>query len=308
MREVSAAPRFLGAAMAMALLGCSGAGAEKERPREPDDLRVMTFNVLCWFCSTQGGQNYDPWETRLGYFEDLFARHDADLVGLQELSPKLTVPTDTEQLAATLPGFESVFYADDRGEFPDAAVYYRAARFELVERGDFWLSPTPDEPRSNGFAMGAQFPRLVVWAELRELATGRTLVFATTHFDNNAPSQELSAPLVKARAAAWQARGPVVLTGDFNSQPADPAFRTLTDDSEGYAFVETQSVAATWRMETNQAPAPDYDLAGRIDHVFVAGQDVEWTVDEWVVDTTVYGPEGKYPSDHLAIAATLRWE
>jgi len=44
----------------------------------------MTFNVLCSFCNLR---EFDPWSERLAYFGDIFARHDPDLIGLQELSP-----------------------------------------------------------------------------------------------------------------------------------------------------------------------------------------------------------------------------
>jgi endonuclease/exonuclease/phosphatase family metal-dependent hydrolase len=98
--------------------------------------------------------------------------------------------------------------------------------FEEVEHGFYWLSPTPDEPYSTGFA-NPQLARLVVWARLRALAEDHEFVFATTHFDNNSPSQELSAPLVLERTAALADELPVIMVGDFNSQPVDPAYALL---------------------------------------------------------------------------------
>ena len=293
-----------------AAAGLCVACSSSDDPGDDRTLAVtaMTFNVLCWFCGDPA--EYDPWEERLEHFRDLFARHDADLIGLQELSPKLTVPTDVEQILSVAPGYEAIFYADETGEFPDATILYRSPRFELVDRGDYWLSPTPDEPRSTGFANGAQFPRLVVWALLRDTKADREVYFATTHFDNNPPSQEKSAPLLMQRTAPWVATHPVIVTGDFNSQPHDPAYHTLTGSSgdAGLALVNTQSLAATWRVDTNQSPPPEYDLDGRIDHIFVAGDGAAWTSSEWVVDLTVYGSEHRYPSDHRAMIARLELE
>jgi endonuclease/exonuclease/phosphatase family metal-dependent hydrolase len=267
----------------------------------PRPMTVMTFNVLCSIC---GGGEYDPWDDRLGYFADIFARHDPDLIGIQELTP---INGEVDAVLAQAPGHEAVFYAPAEGglPYPDATIFFRKERFSLVERGEYWLSPTPDEPSSTGFS-SPQLPRLLVWAVLRDRADGRELYFASTHFDNNSPSQELSAPLVLERTAPFVDQGPVIVVGDFNSQPTDVAYATLTtDQSHGFAFENVFDLAAEWRVENNLEPAPDYDLDARIDHLFVVGDPSSWAVSEWIADLTVYGPNQRYPSDHFAIVATL---
>lgn len=282
----------------VAALGCAAdPGPEPEPPPgPPEPFTVMTFNVLCSFC---GGGEYDPWGTRLAYFEDLFSRHDPDLVGLQELS----LASEVDQLLALRPGFAAVFYQrpDSIFSYPDATVLYRTERFELLGHGFYWLSPEPDVPSSTGFSPASQLPRLVAWTHLRDRLSRRQLYFATTHFDNNPPSQQLSAPLVLERTAAW-AELPVLIVGDFNSQPSDEAYLTLTE-GDGLRLTNTLDSAASWRVETNQEPVPDYQLDERIDHIFVAPE--QWEVAEWVVDLVVYGADGLYPSDHRAMVARL---
>ncbi|MBI4700042.1 MAG: endonuclease/exonuclease/phosphatase family protein [Deltaproteobacteria bacterium] len=292
------------ALVAVALIGCGeaepGPGPVPEPPPgPPEPIVVMTFNVMCSFC---GASEYDPWDTRLGYFEDIFARHDPDLVGLQELA----FPAEVEQMLALRPGFAAVFYQpEDAVPYPDPTVLYRTDRFELLSHGFYWLSPTPDVPSSTGFAEH-QLPRVVAWTELRDRRSRRQLLFATTHFDNNSPSQELSAPLLLERTAPWAARMPVVVVGDFNSQPEDEAFRVLTEQGNaGLTLADTQPLASKWSVDTNQSPAPAYDLAGRIDHIFVAPAAEQWTVGAWSADLHVFGDEQRYPSDHWPITATL---
>lgn len=273
---------------------------EPETSKSPQPLSVMTFNVLCSIC---GGAEYDPWDERLAYFADIFARHDPDLIGLQELTP---IQGEVDAVLAQAPGHAAIFYAPEEGglPYPDATIFYKIERFTPIESGEYWLSPTPDDPNSTGFA-SPQLPRLVVWARLRDHADDSELYFASTHFDNNAPSQDLSAPLVLERTAPYVDR-PVILVGDFNSQPADPAYQTLTgDDAHGFHFDDAFDLAAEWRVETNVEPPPDYDLDARIDHLFVTGSGFPWTVAEWIADLTVYGPNDRYPSDHFAIAARL---
>jgi endonuclease/exonuclease/phosphatase family metal-dependent hydrolase len=289
------------------MLWTACAPADDQLP-DPEPLTAMSFNVLCSFCDS----SYDPWDDRLGYFADIFERHDPDVLGLQEVS----FPSEVEELQALLGDFDALYF-DDPTEmaWPDALILFRRARFEVVASGFYWLSPTPDEPFSNGFAPDGQLPRLVAWAHLRELQADAELVFITTHFDNNSPSQELSAPLLLERTEPWAAQLPVLVTGDFNSQTYDEAFAILTGgvDGQGFHLLDTQPLADAWSVHTTDDPPPDYDLAGRIDYLFIdaphgddGGDGRRWKVHDWTVDLGRYGESHMYPSDHRAMAATVQ--
>lgn len=255
--------------------------------------RVMTFNIMCAGCKPEG---FEDWDDRVPHIGDTIRRHDPDLLGTQELF----LGEEVALIEAELPGYTSIWFpapGPDDFDYADAAIFYRTAMFEEQEHGFYWLSPTPDVPYSNGFAT-PQFPRLVVWARLRALAEDAEFVFATTHFDNNSPSQELSAPLVVERTGALADQLPVILVGDFNSQPTDEAYTILTA-----AFADAFVLAADWHSDTNLDPPPAYDPAQRIDHVFTAG--APWQASAWVVDQWGYGDPLHYTSDHFAIAVEL---
>lgn len=274
-------------------VGCAG---------EDTALRVMTFNVLCVFC---GGDEYDPWDERLPYLRDVFKRHQPDLIGLQEL----TFAADTGELLARNPEYAAIYFTDGEDSYADAAIFYRKDRFEVVDYSFDWLSPTPDVKYSKGFAGGQVVPRLMTWARLTDLRGGRALTFGTTHFDNNAPAQDRSAPLVLEKARPRAEQGPLIMTGDFNSQTYDPAYARLTTTSatiaSGFHLTNTFDLAKEWTVDTNQSPVPEYPLPERIDHIFVAGADTSWEVSRWTVDLTQYGPLHRYPSDHRAMLAVL---
>jgi endonuclease/exonuclease/phosphatase family metal-dependent hydrolase len=256
-------------------------------------LRVMTFNVLCSFCDP----TYDPWDDRVPWIGDTISRHDPDLIGLQEFVERAEV----QQILDAAPGYAPIFYDPDPGTpYPDSTIFYRESQFESVERGFYWLSPEPDTPKSTGFADGFQFPRLVSWTVLRRLDDGARLYFAATHFDNNAPSQELSAPLVLERVAPFVADLPVVMVGDFNSRPDSTAYGILTAADGG--FTDAFEIAGQWSVDSNAA-RPPYDPTERIDHVFVTGG--AWTAPSWVVDLWTYGPNDLPVSDHWAITVDL---
>lgn len=278
---------------------------ETGAPDLPDDLPVlepavvMTFNVLCSFCD----DTYDPWEDRVGYISDTIARHGPDLVGLQELF----TADEVAQLLDQNPGYEALFYSDETSDYADATIWWRADRYELLDSGFYWLSPAPDLPFSVGFS-SPQLPRMVAWAQLLELSSGAELLFVDTHFDNNTPSQELSAPLLLERTEAQAGALPIIAVGDFNSRPDSPAYATLVGgvDGAGFALTNSFDLADAWSVESNQDPVPAYDPAIRIDHIFVAGG--EWTVPWWVVDTWVYGDSMLHTSDHFAMVAQLEFE
>jgi endonuclease/exonuclease/phosphatase family metal-dependent hydrolase len=303
--RVRSLPTGLAGLVALSCLACPTA----EDPAGPGELQLtaMTFNVLCSVCNVA---EYDPWEDRLGTFDDIFQRHDPDLIGLQELM----FASEVEELAALLPGFEPVYFAQDEpgpiglSDYPDAAIFARRDRFELLDHGFYWLSPTPDEAWSTGFSDGAQLPRLVAWVLVLDVHEQRELVFTTTHFDNNPPSQDLSAPLLLQRTEPWTGDVPVIVTGDFNSQTYDPAYEVLVgaEDGAGFGLTDSFDVADRWSQVTNVVPEPPYDTEGRIDHVFVAdGPEDTWSCSSWAVDQTVYGDQDRYPSDHWPVVARL---
>ena len=261
---------------------------------------VMSFNVLCSVCDPA----FDPWEERIAHFADLFDRHDPDLIGLQEL----IFAHEVDQMLAARPGFGALFFDEAPLEYPDATILYREERFTPREHGFYWLSPTPEEPLSVGFSGGPQLARVVAWGRFHDASSGREFVFSTTHFDNNPPSQERSAPLFLERTAPWAATLPVVATGDFNSRPDSVAYGLLTEGAEagGFHMADTFDLAETWEALDGEVDQPPYDTEARIDHVFVAG--AVWRCPRWVVDRQRYGPDELFPSDHRAIVAELLLE
>jgi endonuclease/exonuclease/phosphatase family metal-dependent hydrolase len=265
----------------------------------PEPMVVMTFNILCSFCD----DTYDPWEDRIGYISDTIARHDPDLVGLQELF----TGEEVQQLLDLNPEYDALFYSDENIDYADATIWWRADRYELLESGFYWLSPTPDVALSVGFSP-PQLARMVTWAHLRELSNGAELLFVDTHFDNNTPSQELSAPLLLERTEDQAGALPIIVVGDFNSRPDSPAYAILVGGVVPGEFALTNSfdLAAMWSVDSNQDPVPPYDPDIRIDHMFVAGG--QWSVPWWVVDTWVYGASDLHTSDHFAMATELHFE
>ena len=111
---------------------------------------------------------------------------NADIIGLQEVEP-LQRAYLAEQLT------EFAWYgvgrnvAHDEGE--GTPIFYRRDRFDLLDRGTFWLSTTPDIAGSKGW--DAALPRVASWVRLRDRRSGRELLAVNTHFDHMGPEARL---------------------------------------------------------------------------------------------------------------------
>lgn len=282
---------------------------------EPTAVVVLNANVMCSFCVNSDHPEWEQaWDKRAPMWRDVIVRHAPDLVAFQEL--QAAVPTPTPEVSQLLPadgGFAWYYYVHTPTDaadydYPDATVAWRKARFNLLDQGQFWLSPTPDTAYSIGFsAKGAQFPRLVVWVLLHDNQRNRDFYFANTHFDNNSPSQELSAPLVLARFDQLKVKAPIIFAGDFNSNFSSKAYQLLTTGDD--KFLNSWDLAKARSTFSNRPeaalPLPQLE---QIDHVLLRG--ASFTVPWWVVDFWRYdvGKGWQAPTDHDgAIVTQVQW-
>lgn len=275
--------------------GChSGQDPAPEGSGGPIELCVMTYNILFAFPNPE----YDPWSVRKEHVAAVIMSHDPDLIGLQE-----PLPNQVRDLHELCPGYEGAWL----DYFPDSTIFYKADRFEKLAEGHYWLSPTPDVAFSIGF--GNFFPRMVIWARLREKTTGREFLFVNTHFDNTSPSQERSAPLFLERTEELAGRLPVVITGEFNSRPEREAYHILVEGISGpdggapFRIEDTYDFALRHEALVRDDDPRIFDPESRIDHIFVANYRA--TCELWAVDMYTYDVPGKDPSDHFAVVAHI---
>ncbi len=190
-----------------------------------DALKVMTFNIR-YGLAEDGPYR---WEARKARVVEAIRTAMPDVVGLQECR-------DDEQAAyvrEALPEYE--FYGvprggDDATALEMAPLLLRRETLDVVERGHFWLSNTPDVPGSKSW--DSFFARTVTWAKVRERRQGRVLLCANTHFDYQ-PSAVVGAAKVLQHWITAQAKTlPVILCGDFNTEKDSAIYRLLTLDAD----------------------------------------------------------------------------
>lgn len=270
----------------------------------PAELRAVTFNVLVHWEIKPG---VPPWPERKDLCARVLQETDADVIALQECSEQQTgffehalpeyavhgkIPLSEQDMAFFNEHIPMVA-AIGATTFTDALLFYRKDRFELLESGHWWLSPTP-ERASWGF--GNTFPRIAVWTKLKHISTGREIVVVGTHFDNTLPSQVHMAKLCRQKTQPWVEAGlPVLLMGDFNTDQERGDYATLTGGGWKDSYTASPKASENGRDDN----VVTHVRGKRIDHILYHGAVLD--AFEWV---RLESPDpDKKLSDHFPVFA-----
>lgn len=256
---------------------------------EPDPLRVMSFNVRTPV-DTEPGRR---WDDRRGAMVALLRAQRPDVVGTQELVQK-----QGDYLVAQLPHYRW-FGQGRRGGDGDEhmGVLYDSTRLKVVESGDFWLSDTPEVPGS--ITWGNLYPRMVTWALFERASDGKRFYLLNTHLpyrDDDEPRRVKGAQAIIARLHQLHDGVPVVVTGDFNSEPGSETYATFTA-ALGDARKLATKVEGQRLTFHNFSGTPTTEL----DWILVRGLNVSRFAT--LEDT----PGGVLPSDHFPVMAELEF-
>jgi endonuclease/exonuclease/phosphatase family metal-dependent hydrolase len=245
-----------------------------------DRLLVATLNIL---------NLADRWEERLPLLLADFAALQPDVIGLQEV----VYPLQQDRLlgAAGPARYEAVRGWAGRPEYGNSLL----AKLPLV--------PTDVARLDLGLGRAAHRVRLA-------LPGGAAIVFAVTHLHHPRDAHAERLGQVEA-LVPWLDAAPaadaLVVVGDFNADPREPACARMRDAGfrSAYAAANGAEPAVTWPSGL-QAPAMDTDgEPDCLDYVWVRGAaDVEAA--RLVFDRPAAGDPTLYPSDHVGVAATLR--
>jgi endonuclease/exonuclease/phosphatase family metal-dependent hydrolase len=292
------------------LAGCAvalGAMADGFAPADNVTLKVLSFNIL-EDAGTPSSSNTNAWIYSAGADRRdrvirVIAEESPDIAGLQEAETNQVFDiTHTNALAAY--GWFGFGRDDGQSLGQHELVLYRADRFEPQASGVFWLSLSPDTASSQ--YPGAAKVRIAVWARLLDRWTGRQYLVMNTHWDYASAAARLySAQLMRERMAMLASNSLVIVTGDFNMEPTDPAYAALL----GTANSGSRQLRDAYRQampieQANERTRHDFSggTAGkRID--FVLQTDEFTTTTGAIVRTTYDG--GRYPSDHYPVTATM---
>ncbi len=259
---------------------------------DTNDVGVMTFNIRCGSCEKTTDVNH--WSRRQLLVEDLIRHDHPDLIGLQEAEL-----FQVRDLKAALDEYGAIAVGRDDGKEQGeaTAIFYRKARFELIEEATYWLSPTP-ETVSVGW--DAALKRTVTMAKLKDRLSGQVLVMLNTHFDHRGRvAQTESTRMLVKLAASFAGKIPVIVTGDFNYTKTFPAYSiiaTSLHDAEQVSLSPAQGGDMSFQgFGTAIEPGNKIDFVFVNDHVDVLSH---------AIVKTMY--DGLYPSDHFPVEAKVR--
>lgn len=286
------------------------------RSYTPTTLNVATYNLR----NANGGDSLrgDGWGKRYPVIAKMVQFHGFDIFGTQECFLH-----QLQDMKAALPGYDYIGVGrDDRKDAGEhSAIFYRTDKFEVVDKGNFWLSETPDVP-SKGW--DAVLPRICSWGRFKCKDTGFEFLFFNLHMDHIGKKARVeSAFLVQKKMKEFGPELPAILTGDFNVDQTHSSYRALV--SQGVLCDSYE--ASHFRYATNgtfNGFNPNSFSTSRIDHIFVSPA---FTVEKYGVLTDSYRSlrgeektaivrdapseinvkeyEARMPSDHFAVKAVL---
>ena len=270
-------------------------------------VKVMSMN-LSGDSGAPSGSNSNAWNytggpSRRERAVRVIVDEAPDIAGIQEV--------ETNQVADLVgtngpPGYAwfGAGRVDGLGAGQHEMILYRADRFVRRETGVFWLSQTPDVPDSR--YPGAALTRIAVWARLLDRWSGRPYLVFSTHWDYASAAARLySAQLMRSHIAELASNSWVVITGDLNMQPTDPAYGALRGTNDLQSLQILDAYRQVYPVEqSNELTSHNFtgNTAGkRIDYIFHTG---EFAASAAAIVHTSYDG-GLYPSDHYPVTATL---
>lgn len=117
------------------------------------------------------------------------------------------------------------------------AFYFRIDRYEVLDQGSFYLSPTPDVKSQ---FEGDSGPRSCIWVIATDKFTDTTILFINCHPDwNNDTQRALQVEVIFEVMGEKMQQYPTIFCGDFNTQPDGPIYPRITQQFND-PYVEAQ--------------------------------------------------------------------
>lgn len=257
------------------------------------NLKIATYNIR--FDNPNDTGNL--WKDRSPHLFNLIKFHQIELFGTQE-----GLYHQLEEIKEAT-AFDYIGVGRDKGgkEGEFSAIFYDPEKFTLLENGTFWLSETPEVP-SKGW--DAALNRVCTWGKFR---TGKRKTFYVfnIHYDHiGQKAREESSRLVIRKIKELNTENlPVVLMGDFNVTPDNPAYQTVIDSSDLKDSRLISKIPSIGNQGTFNGFNWERLPEGIIDHVFVSPNMI---VHRHGILTDNYGK--KYPSDHFPVFAEISWK
>lgn len=285
------------------------------------DLVVGSYNIRN---SNSGDtKNGNGWERRCPVICDQVEWVGFDVFGLQEVKHN-----QLEDMLAGLPDYdyEGVGRDDGKQAGEYSPIFYKKERFKKLEGGTFWISETPEKVGVKGW--DAALPRICSYVHLQDKVTKKRFWFFNLHMDHiGVEARREGAKLIAKKITEMCGKEPAFVTGDFNVDQHNEAYRTIINTG---VLEDSYELAEKKFATTGTFNSFDSNLftESRIDHIFVTEH---VTVNNYAVLTDGYWTpndksgksrkgeaapqeinfsehQHRCPSDHYPIAAKVTFK
>lgn len=255
---------------------------------EPKELKVMSYNIRLGVAND--GTN--SWQFRAPATPAMLEAQKPDVFGVQEAHD-----FQIAFMEEFCRNYKSVGVGRENGkkEGEHMSIFWNKKTVSLLKWGTFWLSETPEEP---SMGWDAACKRTATWALMKDKKTGRKFYFVNTHLDHvGKQAQKNGLKLIVDRIATINPQGyPMVLTGDFNIRPDNPALADLDKIMQSARKIapktDNRNTFNGWSVKKT---------AEVIDYIYVSGFSA---CNEYRTVTDKY-LERPFVSDHYPIVARL---
>lgn len=261
----------------------------------PLSLKVMTFNIR--YDNPADGDN--NWKFRKDAAFAMIQEQDCDLIGTQEV-----LANQLADFNAALPAYDYVGIGRedgvDQGEY--SAIFFKKDRFNVMNKGNFMLSETPDIFGSKGWDGACE--RIASWARLQDKSTGKEVFFINTHLDHvGIQARREGVNLIQDKAFELAQGASIILTGDFNAEPESDVIQNVVNTNKAHYLIDTRTTA----KEVKGTPWTFHDFdrlpinkREYIDYIFVSP-----TAKTTIYEVLPMDYNNKLVSDHSPVIAEV---
>lgn len=252
------------------------------KPNTDGEITVMSSNLRC---INPGDKGKRSWFYRADLIVKNIEKNQPSIIGFQEATT-----WQYDYMKDCLVGFDSVIeFRDNAVNTEGCPVFYRSDMYNLIDKGSFWLSQTPEKMSKD---WGAACYRICSYVILEEKTSAKQFVVFNTHLDHVSDEARIKGIGVVLDKIKKFGSLPSIIMGDFNADEQSVTYENVTKD-----FLD-----AKYQTE-NTMSGCTYQCFGEelenenIDYFMISKTGI--TVNEYKVVTDTY--DGVYPSDHFPI-------
>lgn len=267
-------------------------------------VSVVSYNLLCM---RQNESPEDPksWPNRKEGIVECIKSLAPDILATQEGTIE-----QIDFLAKALSDYKWFGIGRDDGKEKGEmmAVFVKKDRFDETVIEHTWLSETPEVPSRS---WGAGCNRMVTYVRLIDRPNNKELCIFNTHLDHkSAMARTEGARLIRAKIARLDPDisligHSVILCGDFNVRPDEDPYTVLTSGD----FLQDAWRTASEKVNGLTITSHEYRS---LDHPRIRDKRIDWILTRGPlsvesIETSTFQKDGRYPSDHFPVKATIKY-